>query len=105
MGKPGNSTWVMTHGLLSKSMVECYAGSTYPERPLSFTWHGTHYEVCDIIDRRRQPAGIGFLVRCTPGNALFDLFYNETKDQWQIQLKGSTVINENPHQSSVTQGD
>jgi len=86
-------------------MVQCYSGSTYPERPRSFTWHGTHYEVCDIIDRRRQPAGVGFLVRCSPGNSVFDLFYNETTDQWQIQPQGSIEHKERPHHHPVIQGD
>jgi len=71
--------------------VECYAGSVYPEKPRAFIWEGKRYEVQYILDQRREPDGIGFLICSSPGRKLFDLFYSISEDQWQIQPKGSTI--------------
>jgi hypothetical protein len=67
--------------------VECYAGSVYPERPKAFQWEGQRYEVLEILQRRREPDGIGFLVRCEPDKRCFDLFYLLVEDQWRITPK------------------
>lgn len=76
--------------------VECYAGSTSPETPRALEWEGQRYVVKEVLLRRREPHGIGFFVRCTPGDVLFDLFYHTQKDQWQIQPKGSVIEDEQP---------
>jgi len=81
--------------------VECYAGSTYPEKPRALEWEGQRYLVEAILERRREPHGVGFLVRCTPerctsSGVIFDLFYQIEEGQWQIQLKGSSIDNETP---------
>ena len=88
----------MTH------VVEAYAGSTYPEQPRAFQWENQHYEVQAILDRRREPAGVGFLVRCKPGNALFDLFYNSIQDKWHIQPQGFNETLEKPQTDQNSQG-
>ena len=85
--------------------VECYAGSTYPEQPRAFQWEGQHYQVLAVLQRRREPEGVGFLVRCTPGERFFDLFYNIEESTWQIQPKGSIQISENPGSKKYSQGD
>ena len=85
--------------------VECYAGSSYPEHPRSFMWENVSYTVQEVIQRRREPQGIGFLVRCSHGNTLFDLFYDTKKDQWQIQPKGYVIIEECPRTKPNFQGD
>lgn len=85
--------------------VESYAGSTYPEHPRAFEWEGQHYEVRDVIHRRREPEGVGFLVRCTAEDALFDLFYLIKADQWRIQPKGSVITEEEPRLKPNYQGD
>ena len=72
-----------------KNRVECYAGSSNPEKPRAFTWEEKRYIVQDILQSRRSPAGIGFLVLASPGNELFDLFFLEQEEQWQILPKGS----------------
>ncbi len=69
--------------------VESYAGSTNPEHPRAIDWEGTHYTVIDILHRRREPHGIDFLVRCMPGDVIFDLFYLFEEERWQILPKGS----------------
>lgn len=74
--------------------VEAYAGSSYPETPRALKWEEQRYFVQEILDRRREPEGIGFLVRCIPGNALFDLFYQQAEELWQIQPKGVAVDDE-----------
>ena len=76
--------------------MECYAGSTYPEKPRALEWEGQRYLVESILERRREPHGVGFLVRCTPkpdttSGAIFDLFYNLEEEQWQIERKRSLI--------------
>ena len=76
--------------------VACYAGGSSPETPRAFTWQGQRYLVRKVLTRRREPIGLGFLVRCTPGKAIFDLFYLIEADQWQIQPKGFIIDEEGP---------
>ena len=71
--------------------VECYAGSTYPERPRAFTWQGVRFEVSEIIDQRREPDGILFLVRCEKDEKLFELFYNSISMEWRVEPKHKTI--------------
>ena len=71
-----------------KQAVEAYAGGSYPESPRALIWEDRRYEVQEILDRRREPHGIGFLVRCSPDQALFNLFYESENEEWQIQPKG-----------------
>ena len=79
-----------------KSSVESYAGSTSPETPRALTWEGQRYTVDAVLARRREPNGLGFLVRCTPNNTLFDLFYLTEEDQWQIRPKGFAIDKNHP---------
>lgn len=69
--------------------VDCYAGATYPERPRAFVWQGKRYQVAAVIQRRREPEGMGFLVRPQGESRLFDLFYNEEQHSWRISPKGT----------------
>lgn len=85
--------------------VECYAGSSYPEHPRAFVWGGQRYKVKEIIQRRREPNGVGFLVRSSPSEMLFDLFYDITTDQWQIKPKGSVMIDSQDQHQTHSQGD
>ncbi|MDY6846927.1 MAG: hypothetical protein SVP52_07305 [Chloroflexota bacterium] len=68
--------------------VKSYAGSSYPEQPRALVWEGQQYQVQEIVSRSREPEGLRFLVRCSPGNALFDLYYPIEDGDWQIQQKG-----------------
>jgi len=85
--------------------VEAFSGSTYPESPRAFTWQGQRYCVEEIIHRRRDPEGVGFIVRCSPENALFDLFFLSEKDQWMITPKGCIIIEESPRTKPTSQGE
>jgi len=88
-----------------KSRVTCYAGSTFPEHPRSFCWQEQAYTVQEVIQRWRTPQDLGFYVRCEPGDALFNLFYNPQEDTWQIQPRGYTLIKENFQSKPNIQGD
>ena len=64
--------------------VECYAGSTNPETPRAFIWQGQRDEVQEVIERRREPHGVGFLVRGAQSGRFFNLFYTFRTHTWQI---------------------
>lgn len=68
----------MTH------VVECYAGSTYPEQPRALTWEGQRYHVSAVLQRWCEPDGLGFLVSCSPDIRIFKLFYNVLKASWKV---------------------
>jgi len=85
--------------------VEWYAGSTYPEQPRTFSWESQNYQVLAVLQRRREPEGIGFLVQCAPGERVFDLFYHTKEASWRIQPKGSIKNTGNPQKYHNSQGD
>jgi hypothetical protein len=68
-----------------KDHVSCYAGAANPEHPRAVTCQGQRFTVDKILQRRRTPAGVGFLVQCSPDWVFFDLFYLTCEDRWQIQ--------------------
>lgn len=68
-----------------KNHVACYAGSTYPEKPRAVVWEEQEYEVNEIRQRWKTPEGVGFLVQCSPGQTIFNLFYFTTENRWRIQ--------------------
>jgi len=75
------------------TIVECYAGSSSPETPRALVWVGQRFTIQTILERWREPHGIGFLVLCMPGEAFFDLFYTTETNQWQIHPKNPAVFN------------
>jgi hypothetical protein len=85
--------------------VECYAGGSSPETPRAFTWEGQRYLVGEVLTRRREPTGLGYLVHCSPGDAIFDLFYLIEAEQWQIQPKGFIIDKEGSIKPQETKGD
>ena len=86
------------------SRVTCYAGSSYPEHPRTIRWNEKDYHVAEEIHRWRTPQGLGFSVRCEPGETLFDLFYDAQEDTWQVQPRGY-VIKRNSQPKPTIQGD
>ena len=68
-----------------KEPVVCYAGAFYPEKPRTVIWEGQLYIIKNIIQRRKTPEGVGFLVQCSPDEVIFDLFYFDLEARWQIQ--------------------
>ncbi|MFC1986190.1 hypothetical protein ACFLWC_04265 [Chloroflexota bacterium] len=68
--------------------VNCYSGHTYAERPRSFEWQSTDYEIEQIEKAWLEPGERHFQVR-TKNNKLFQLCYNEVETQWSlIELAG-----------------
>lgn len=67
----------------SKVKVNCYSGHTYAERPDSFEWQGKRYEVLEVAKDWREPGKTCFLIT-TAANRTFNLYYDETQDQWWL---------------------
>jgi len=66
-----------------KLKVRCYSGRTYAERPQAFVWEGTEHKVERVEREWLEPAERHFRVRTTD-NKIFELCYNETKEQWSL---------------------
>ncbi|MGD9002225.1 MAG: hypothetical protein PVF04_06130 [Anaerolineae bacterium] len=71
-----------------KTVVKCYAGTRYPERPLKFLWEGEWLDVVEVERRYRTPRGLRFHAR-TSENRCFSLFYDEALDAWDVRLRTS----------------
>jgi len=68
---------------LNNLKVNCYSGHTYAERPESFEWQDTQYEVEEIEKAWQEPGERHFRVR-THDNKTFDLRYSELEKQWSL---------------------
>jgi len=68
-----------------KTIVECYAGFRYPERPRAFLWGGERVAVEEIKRQWRTPSGLIFRVCATDGRR-FTLAHNEAADVWSVRL-------------------
>ena len=66
------------------SHVFCYAGFSYPERPLAFEWQGQRFEVAQVVTTWQTPSGKTFYVR-TSGEDLFSLEYDQGEERWLVQ--------------------
>lgn len=63
--------------------VTCYSGYTYAERPEYFIYRGITHRVQQVAKQWREPGERHFLV-CDEENKLFELCYNESKDEWSL---------------------
>lgn len=69
-------------------IVNCYSSHTYAERPKSFRWQVTEYEVEEIERAWQEPGEKHFQIH-TKDNKLFNLCYNEAGKEWSlIELVG-----------------
>jgi hypothetical protein len=66
-----------------KTQVECYAGYSYPERPLALWWQGRRLEVASIRAEGRTPAGKWFRIE-TGDERVFEMNYDQAADEWQV---------------------
>jgi len=66
------------------TQVECYSGSRYGERPLSFTLGDERYIVRVVEKSWRTPSALHFRVR-TEDDESFELAYYEKADCWNIE--------------------
>ena len=71
--------------MMMSTIVECYAGHRYPERPRAFLWEGKRVAVEAVEHSWRTPSGPAFRVRTADGRR-FNLAYDEATDAWDIQL-------------------
>ena len=65
-------------------VVECHSGHTYAERPTAFHWEGEQLAIETIEAEWRSPNAKHFQVT-TKNGQIFELIYDEAKDNWQIQ--------------------
>ncbi len=63
--------------------VQCHSGYTYAERPDAFVFQSAAYKVEKVEKEWREPGERHFRVR-TQDNKLFELCYNEQKDEWSL---------------------
>jgi hypothetical protein len=63
--------------------VECYSGSRYGERPVSFEFIGRRHSVKDVTRTWRSPEGLHFRVT-TEEEERFELTYHEGTGEWSI---------------------
>jgi hypothetical protein len=64
--------------------VHCYAGTSYPERPVAFEWEGRWLDVTRIIAQARSPAGLEFDLLAEDGQR-YRLKWAEISDVWSIE--------------------
>lgn len=70
------------------AVVECYAGSRYPERPRAFAHQRERLTIVRVEGEERTPRGIRFRARVSDGRR-FWLFYDEIDEDWEVQAEGS----------------
>jgi len=63
--------------------VRCYAGTSYPERPIAFEWEGVWREVAELLRQTRTPEGLAFDV-LTKDRQRFRLEWHQVQDDWRI---------------------
>ena len=68
---------------MNNSIVKCYSGYTYAERPKSFLWQDTVYEIQEIEKEWREPGRKRFRVRTEDGKR-FELCYDTQTDKWSV---------------------
>jgi len=63
--------------------VRCYAGASYPERPVAFEWQGGWLEVAELLRQARTPEGLEFDV-LAEGGRRYRLAWHAETDEWDI---------------------
>jgi hypothetical protein len=64
--------------------VHCYAGTSYPERPVAFEWEGGWQEVIEMLWQARTPEGLVFHV-LTGNDRRCELAWREIDDSWSMR--------------------
>jgi hypothetical protein len=64
--------------------VRCYAGASYPERPVAFEWKERWLEVDELIRQARTPGGLVFDVLAEDGRG-YRLAWNAGTDEWVVE--------------------
>ena len=70
-------------------IVEAYAGSSYPERPLRVFWRDRWRAIAEVEHQERQPQRRCFTVRLAPEGEQDDtrlrLCYDYRNDAWSVE--------------------
>lgn len=64
--------------------VRCYAGASYPERPIAFLWEGRWLYVSEVIRQERSPEEMVFWV-LAENDVCYQLRWQVTADEWIIK--------------------
>lgn len=68
---------------MQPNTVECRSEFTYAQQPVRIFAGGRWLTVEKVINRWRNPGGLGFRVIVT-GNDIYELYYDESGDTWTI---------------------
>jgi hypothetical protein len=80
--------------------VRCYAGASYPERPVAFEWEGRWVEVAELRRQARTPEGLRFDVLAEDGRT-YRLIWDANAEAWSIiQTTGKSVSQDNESRSN-----
>jgi hypothetical protein len=71
------------NNLMAPDKVECLSGQTYADRPTAIIWEGRRIGIKSIEARWRTPGGRRFLIK-TEDDKVYELNYQEAKDEWSI---------------------
>ncbi len=70
-------------------IVEAYAGTNYPERPLRVFWRNRWHTVAEVEHQEQHPDRRCFTVRLAPGREQDDirlrLCYDYRNDAWSVE--------------------
>lgn len=66
--------------------MECYAGASYPQRPLAVWVENERLQVLEVLREFRTPEGKSYLVR-VQGEQIFELHYLERCDKWRVSQR------------------
>jgi hypothetical protein len=69
---------------MNATRVHCYAGASYPERPLAFEQEGVWLEIVEVLRQARTPEGLVFDVATL--DRRYRLEWNEAQDHWAVNL-------------------
>ncbi len=76
-------------------LVACRSETEYPERPVAICFCGEEREIDRVLASWHIPEGKKFLV-ITQDGEIFNLIFNETNDEWSVQLQISNPIDSAP---------
>jgi hypothetical protein len=71
--------------------VRCYAGASYPERPVAFEWDGRWLEVAEVLRQVHTPEGLSFDVLAEDGRK-YRLIWDANAEAWSmIRIAGKSM--------------
>jgi len=65
-------------------IVHCHSGFRFAEKPVSFEYTGTLFKIDRVLSEGKSMNGYQFTV-LTDQKSLFQLLFDETKEQWLIK--------------------